>query len=1188
MDRDFLLATLAVQMGFASPQQMMAAASGYLVDKSRTLAGRLLADGILDPTRLEMLQRMVEEAIKVHDGDVAATMDNMGGQRALQASLGCTLVIDKDGEVTLGPAVDWKEGEYYDREKDPDPSRYRIGPDPEIGRGGIGRVLIVFDEKLGREIAVKELLPSKATPLSTQAKRISRTAAIAARFLHEARVTGQLEHPNIVPVYEVGRRAQGIPYYTMKLVRGRTLAEALQKCQTLADRLKLLPHFVDLCNAIAYAHARGVIHRDIKTENVMLGEFGETVVLDWGLAKVKDKQDITGDDMERELSVYQDSNSVHTMQGAIVGTPAYMSPEQADGRVEEIDERSDVWSLGAVLYELLTGKPPFEAFSTFGIICKVLADDIVPPQKKSQEIPAELSAVTTKALTRDKDGRYQTAGELAEEINAYMSGGLISAYNYTLWELMRSVVSRHKAVSGLVGLVLLLVVVGTLWLFAAYGVAAEQRDRAELNEAAAIERQIAAEFFFANALEDQAQRLFAGKRFLEARIYAAAMLKHHPANPNGPCFSADFQHPESREMVTSALSIVYQAGERTVLRSVARGQADAVATDPADTLVAWAGNDRWAFVSGKRKVLVGSPSGAITVSLEAEEPLVSLAASQELIAAGGADGMVRVWETATWQLAHKLNVSKSKVGTLAFSPSGERFAACGNDGILRVFETTNFAEIWQLEYAPAVHLGRVAALPGLSFTPDGSQLCVKRSSDGLSSELACWQAASGRLVSRRKAPTRGSSFCFSPDGKLAATLQVAHYWAFVWQVDSGQDEQRLALHSEGNAVDYSPGGSLLLTAANDGVLRLWDCRDWTLASAVQAHSGFFSAAFSPDGGRIVSIGSDGHIQIWKVNAGAIANRLVHDSRVRAIAISPDGKRLASGVLDEDVRLWDLTGKEPEQRLVGHDSKVWTTFFGADSDHLYSGAFDGRLIGWDLTTGKSVPCFVGSVPASDPTLLDDQKTVVMAYMGQEGVSFLDLDQGRIVRTLDGNYTVAVSPDELLFATSRAKEPEKLFVYDLLGGELKHERPANPDKLSVAKYSPDGKWLACAGFLGSLRLFGTATYEAPRHLVGHSNWINRVEFSPDSSLLVTAADDRTVRVWSVETGQAKLVLRVDKGTVPARFTPDGRQVVIADDNAVDFYRLDFSLWAADAERLLARTEKEAGSRLDGFSLMALEAE
>src|SRR5690348_12331752 len=210
----------------------------------------------------------------------------------------------------------------------------------EIGRGGIGRVLLVMDAHLGREVAIKELLQDEAGVDSE----------LMTRFLAEARITGQLEHPNIVPVYELGRRADGRLYYTMRMVRGETLSAALERARTLADRLALLTHFAGLCNAIAYAHSRGVVHRDIKPDNVMIGEFGETVVLDWGMAKVRPAATASGGDDGMAVDRLEHFDPDVTMEGSLCGTPTHMSPEQARGALDEIDERSDVWALGVVLY----------------------------------------------------------------------------------------------------------------------------------------------------------------------------------------------------------------------------------------------------------------------------------------------------------------------------------------------------------------------------------------------------------------------------------------------------------------------------------------------------------------------------------------------------------------------------------------------------------------------------------------------------------------------------------------------------------------------------------------------------------------------------------------------------------------------------------------------------------------------
>ena len=257
----------------------------------------------------------------------------------------------------------------------------------ELARGGSGRILIVFDKHIGRNIAMKELLQDLNKDQSK--KDELQEAAIRNRFLREARVTGGLEHPSIVPVYEIGCHPDGSFYYTMRLVKGTTMLSAIKKCSNVFQRLELLPHFLNVCNAVAYAHSKGVINRDLKPSNVMIGEFGETVVLDWGLAKMKDSN-------EETIFVRQISGGVgETVIGQAIGTPSYMPPEQAEGKIGDIDEISDIYSLGAMLYQILTGRPPVSGKSLDEIINKVLTEEIENAAKKEKDAPRELAAKTT-------------------------------------------------------------------------------------------------------------------------------------------------------------------------------------------------------------------------------------------------------------------------------------------------------------------------------------------------------------------------------------------------------------------------------------------------------------------------------------------------------------------------------------------------------------------------------------------------------------------------------------------------------------------------------------------------------------------------------------------------------------------------------------------------------------------------
>jgi serine/threonine-protein kinase len=415
-DRNLLFGVLAVQLRFLTPQQLMEAAAAWATHQTEPLRKFLIASGALSEKRCEMIDGLIDEQIQAHQGDVHATLMSLGGKRAVHESFAASLVVEEDrvklasfGGDTPREKVE-AAGELEDSRNLTlaHPNRYTLRG--EQGRGGIGRVLIAFDEHIGREIAVKELLPDKGpdgTPPSDSPVR--KTGAVAARFLREARITGQLEHPGIVPVYELGKRPDGSLYYTMKLVRGKTLAEKIGESRSLHDRLQLLHHFLDLCQAMAYAHSRGVIHRDLKPANVMVGEFGETVVLDWGLAKVEGQKDVRADALERDLKQIKEAGAGETVAGKPIGTPAYMSPEQADGRIEEIDERSDVWSLGAVLYEILTGWPPYEGVNAYEVMGKVITDPVVPVREVEPKAPGELSAISEKCLSKERGKRYPSA-----------------------------------------------------------------------------------------------------------------------------------------------------------------------------------------------------------------------------------------------------------------------------------------------------------------------------------------------------------------------------------------------------------------------------------------------------------------------------------------------------------------------------------------------------------------------------------------------------------------------------------------------------------------------------------------------------------------------------------------------------------------------------------------------------------
>lgn len=382
--------------------------------------------------------------------------------------------------------------------------------------GGLGAVFVALDAELNREVALKQILPRHADDLASRQ-----------RFLLEAEVTGGLEHPGIVPVYALGADPEGRPYYAMRFIRGESLKEAISRfhadtslrsdaaARSLALR-KLLRRFQDVCDAIDYAHARGVLHRDIKPANIIVGRFGETLVVDWGLAKATGRSHPELD--ESALRPSSGSGSQNTQPGSVLGTPAYMSPEQASSDLDSMGPRSDVYSLGATLYCLLTGKPPFQGGDFRDICLRVASGDFPPPRRLDPSIDKALEAVCLKAMATETHDRYDSARSLAEDLDRWLADERVRAYREPLTRAMSRWVNRHRtavsaaAAAGLVAIVAL----GGLSL-----VQTQAKDALEL-------KNIALDLQRRRAEEREQQAINAVKRFADV-VVENPELKHNPS-----------------------------------------------------------------------------------------------------------------------------------------------------------------------------------------------------------------------------------------------------------------------------------------------------------------------------------------------------------------------------------------------------------------------------------------------------------------------------------------------------------------------------------------------------------------------------------------------------------------------------------------------------------------------------------
>jgi tetratricopeptide (TPR) repeat protein len=364
--------------------------------------------------------------------------------------------VAEEGRAT-SPAADPSELPFVDR------GNYAV--EGEFARGGMGRILSARDRRLGRVVALKEL-QATGTPDSR-------------RFVREALVTARLQHPAIVPIYEAGRWPDGVPFYAMKLVSGRSLDALIRGAEGgFAGRLALLPHLLAVAEAVAFAHSQRVVHRDLKPANVLVGGFGETVVVDWGLAK--DLSTGTGEEVDAGAEAVAAGAQHDTVVGSVLGTPAYMAPEQARG--EGIDERADVYALGAMLYYLLAGTPPRSGTTVQEVLAAAASERPVPVSEREPLTPPDLAAIVDKAMDAAPERRYPTARELAEDLRRFLTGQLVSAHRYSPGELVRRWIRQHKAVLTVAAVLSLALVVALLGGFLAVRrqarIAEAERDRA--------------------------------------------------------------------------------------------------------------------------------------------------------------------------------------------------------------------------------------------------------------------------------------------------------------------------------------------------------------------------------------------------------------------------------------------------------------------------------------------------------------------------------------------------------------------------------------------------------------------------------------------------------------------------------------------------------------------------------------
>jgi WD40 repeat protein len=991
----------------------------------------------------------------------------------------------------------------------------------EVGHGGMGVVYKARDIKLQRTVALKMI---RAGHLATLEE--------IRRFQAEAEAVAQLDHPGIVPVYEVGE-CQGLHYFSMGFVEGGSLSARLKEGplppREAADLVRRV------AEAVAYAHGRGIIHRDLKPGNILLqmqnaecrmqnekpdsafcilhSAFCIPKVTDFGLAK------------------RVEGTSHLTLTGEVVGTPNYMAPEQASGKANQTGPAADVYSLGAVLYCTLTGRPPFQSASALETLQQLVQREPVSLRQVNPAVDRDLETICAKCLQKEPEKRYPTAQGLAEDLGRYLAGEPIQARPVGRAERVWRWCRRKPALAaafGLAALALLAVTIVSVW-FAVYqaGAAAALADKqAETEEALTDSRRQSAMLMLERGLalceqQDEARGM----------VWLAKSLRYAPRSDNA-----------LRRVIRSNLS--NWQGRIHPLRAVfpLTAYPACVAFRPDGKMFVTGNEDHsvrlWETATGKR---VGPVMWHDRRLVEADVWAVVFSRDGKTIVSGGDDQMVRFWQTGTNQPARLPWRQRKGVRALDIDPAGKKLLVLAGP-----------VQLWDMETGKALGkpIKQAKAFWTAALSPDAKTIFT----GDAEGKGRFWDAKTGQALGPVLHHADAlSAAAFSPDAKLILTGSLDKT-ARLWDVRTGEPVGAIMQHGDQvGRVAFGPDGKVVLTGGEGKTARLWEVATSTpLGSPLHHRKWVRALAFHPDGKQVLTCSGDRCARLWQIATDTLQKlRLEHSSPVTAAVFSPDGKIILTANGSE-ARLWDaVTGRLRAGPLL-HTQAVRTAVFSPDGTVVLTADEDGAIRFWRTGTGRPRgplhrPRFPGKLP---PFVL-----VAAAYSpdGRTAVSILG-NRAQIWDVRTGNplgqplchkaaiRSVVYSPDGRTVLTTSSDHTAQLWEVPSgkrLGPALRH-----PDFVVVAAFGPDRKTVVTGCVNGSVRLWNLRTGAQTGPVLWHQDEIKAVAFSPDGRTLATASADNTARLWKVSTGGPLGPPLQHRGPVQhVAFHPDGRTVATA---------------------------------------------
>jgi WD40 repeat protein/tRNA A-37 threonylcarbamoyl transferase component Bud32 len=946
----------------------------------------------------------------------------------------------------------------------------------ELGRGGMGVVYKARQVKADRLVALKMILGAEQLDGSQRD-----------RFRTEVEAIARLHHPNIVSVFEVGEHA-GLPFFSLELCPAGSLDRQLGGA--LPPPLAAAALVQQLALAVQAAHDQGIIHRDLKPANVLLAEDGTPRVTDFGLAKKLDQ------------------SAALTQSGAILGTPSYMAPEQAEGH-KETGPATDIYALGAILYECLTGRPPFKAATPLDTLRQVVCDEPVAPSRLQMNLPRDLETICLKCLNKEPHKRYRTAGDLADDLGRFRAGEPIQARPVGAVERGVKWVRRRPAVAGLLAALAALTGAALVLLTLAWQ-HAEVARQAEADQRRLTEEQRRKlQRLSAGLLLDRGVSLGEQKdpRGLLWLTRALEVLKEEDADLDR-VIRTNLAHWSSqvhplRFIVDRASCVTFSPDGKRVLTG------------------GYAGIQLWDAGSGKLLGDLGEPRFVRSVAFSPDGTKI----------ASGSDRTARLWDVKSGSLLGKpLEHAREGIDLVVFSPNGKLLATRADDTVV----------LWDVEAQlpvgePLKHAGYINAVV---FRPDSKAL-LTASRDGTA---RLWDSG-GKPVGKTMAHDR-QVLCaaFSPDGKRIATGN----WREVrlWNAETAAADGQPLRHPEEVLTLAFRDRNTLLTGCRDRMARFWDIRTGQRLHAPLAHPGGLRAVvFGRDEWFLTAGDADRAVRLWRGIADTpVGAQLPHQcltyGEVEA-ALSADGKTVAT-CIPFTAHVWERAAISAEVR-----PEFQGLFLSPGGQAAYSRTADGKVCTWKITASNPEPLGKLIDPGETPqplALSRDGKTLLTSSGGNKRLRLWDTGTGAVradFTDFPGYYGQALSDDSEQLLVGGWRTAVLYHVKEKRQHVLPHE---GATRVWCAAFRPDGKVVATGGQDGVIRLWDTATGERLPQKFEHRGDVASLAFSRDGDYLLSGSYDGTARLWQVATGKpATAPLQHARAVLAVAISPDGKTLL-----------------------------------------------